>query len=224
MPDHDTTAPAAPARLEFPEDEARFDWLPMLLDACATVDAGVAEGIRREQTQGKTLACAKGCAACCRAHRDIPVYPLELVGMSWYVTEKLQGPVRHRLKQQLRAHTRGEPCPFLVDDACSVHALRPMACRQFNVFGKVCAEGEDAFHTRREDVMTPIKKFGDDAFFAMLPFYGVTKSAERRRIIKEGAQHGLARVLQEFDWASLADKMDAWERAHPEFAASEPDG
>ena len=212
------SSPGAAGRLSFPEDEARFDWLPMLLDACATVDEGVAEGIRRAQAQGKTLACARGCAACCRAHRDIPVYPLELVGLSWYVTEKLQGPVRQRLKQQLRVHAKGEPCPFLVDEVCSVHPLRPLACRQFNVFGKVCAEGEDAWHTRREDVMTPIKKYTDEAFFTMLPFYGVKKSAERRRVIKDGAQHQLAKVLQDFDWSSLADKMEAWEQGHPDIA------
>jgi hypothetical protein len=47
------TDDGAPQRLTFPDDEATHDW----------------------------LACAKGCAACCRAHLTIPVYPLELVGI-----------------------------------------------------------------------------------------------------------------------------------------------
>lgn len=59
----------------------------MLLDAYATTDAGVAEGIRREQVGGRALACGKGCSSCCRTHTTIPAYPLELIGMSWYATE-----------------------------------------------------------------------------------------------------------------------------------------
>ena len=131
--------------------------------------------------------------------------------MSWYVTEKAQGPVREKLKIQLREHSQGAPCPFLVDDVCSVHAMRPLACRHFNVFGQVCAEGEDAYYSRRGDVLTPIKRYMDDAFDAMLPFYGVNKKAERRRVIKAGTMHSMARVMQDFDWRTLADKMEAFD-------------
>ncbi|MDX2503237.1 MAG: hypothetical protein QNL62_01985 [Gammaproteobacteria bacterium] len=46
------------------------------------------KGIKREEKQGKKLACARGCAACCRSHETIPVYPLELMGMSWYAFDK----------------------------------------------------------------------------------------------------------------------------------------
>ncbi|MBS1114086.1 MAG: hypothetical protein H6Q92_1849, partial [Nitrospirae bacterium] len=38
-------------------------------------------------------------------------------------------------------------------------------CRQFNVFGSPCAEGEDPYYTRREDVLLPIKQYTDRAFF-----------------------------------------------------------
>jgi Fe-S-cluster containining protein len=206
---------AAPARLSFPFDGARFPWLPMLLDAYHMTDQGVAEGVRREQAQGRRLACARGCAACCRSHTTVPVYPLELIGMTWYATEQVQGPARERLKQQLRDHSTRPGCPFLIDEACAIHPMRPMACRQFNVFDRVCAEGEDAYYTRRADVLTPIKRFSDDAFYMMMPFYGVQKNSERRRAVKEGRLHVLARVLRELNWASVADKMDEFDRSRP---------
>ncbi len=214
MSDADKAAPEQryqSVRLSFPEEELRHAWLPMLLDAYGTADIGVAEGVRRQEKQGRELACRRGCSACCRTHRSIPVYPLELVGLSWYVTEKVSGPLREKLKASLRAHRSGGACPFLVDDVCAVHAMRPLACRHFNVFDKVCAEGEDAYYTRRGDVLTPLKSYMNEALDSMLPFYGVTKNKERRKAIKTGAMHKMARVMGDMEWASLADKMDAYE-------------
>jgi Fe-S-cluster containining protein len=206
---------ASPARLSFPFEEARFPWLPPLLDAYYTTDQGVAEGIRRAQAQGRRLACARGCAACCRSHTTIPVYPLELIGMTWYATEQVRDSERERLKQQLRDHRSRPGCPFLVDEACAIHPMRPMACRQFNVFDRVCDEGEDAYYTRRADVLTPIKRISDDAFYLMMPFYGIRKNSERRRAVREGRQHAMARVLRELNRASAAKKMDEFDRARP---------
>ena len=59
---------AKTARLAFADDESRQAWLASLLEAYAIVDAGVNEATRREQQQGRTLACHKGCAAGCRSH------------------------------------------------------------------------------------------------------------------------------------------------------------
>jgi len=205
----------APTRLSFPQDEDLHAWLPMLLDAYFIADQGVAEGVRRQESRGRVLACGRGCAACCRSHKTIPAYPLELVGMSWYATEKVQGPVRDKLKAELRQHRDGDSCPFLVDDVCSIHAMRPMACRHFNVFDRVCAEGEDAYYTRRQDVLTPIRRYLDSALEATLPFYGVTRKPDKRQALKSGSVHNLARVMQSLEWASLADKMDAYERRRP---------
>lgn len=96
MPDRDSKLirQARTDRLSFPDDESRQAWLPLLLEACAIVDAGINEAIRREEKQGRSLACHKGCAACCRSHTTIPVYPLELIGINWYVVEKITAPVR----------------------------------------------------------------------------------------------------------------------------------
>jgi Fe-S-cluster containining protein len=213
MSDRDTKLirQARSARLSFPDDEAKQAWLPLLLEAYAIVDAGVREGVRREVAQGRTLACGKGCAACCRSHVTIPVYPLELIGITWYAVEKIHGDTRTKLIQQLRAHKPGEPCPLLIDDSCSVHPLRPMACRQFNVFDQVCTEGEDAYYTRRQDVLTPIRDYADQAFDVLLPFYGVKNSGERKRMIQAGEVHRLVKVLQEYDWPKLAERMQAFD-------------
>lgn len=197
------------ARPSYPqaEAEAAEPWLDALLDAYHEIDRGVQEAVRREERQGRRLACGRGCAACCRAHQDIPVYPLELMGLYWYCLEQLGAEVQGRLWRQL-ADSRGlGSCPFLIDDVCSVHPLRPMACRQFNVFDRICAEGEDAYHTRRQDVMVPIPRFADAAFDRLLPFYGVKTKRERREAIRSGRVHALAQSLRDIDWAGLAARL-----------------
>lgn len=199
-------------RLSFPSDEQRHPWLSILLDAYSLIDRGVDEAIKIGLKKGRVLACEKGCSTCCRTHQTIPVYPLELVGISWYVTEKLNGPEREIVKTQLRQYRENDPCPFLVDRACAVHSMRPVACRQFNVFDIPCAEGEDPYYTRRQDVLSPIKKYLDRAFFLMLPFYGVEGEKDRWRIIESGSVHQVVKLMQTCNWQSLAVKMDEFDR------------
>ncbi len=194
-------------RLSFPGEEKKHPWLKVLLDAYHIVDRGIAKAIEEEIKKGKKPACAKGCSSCCKTHKDIPAYPLELVGITWYVTEKITGAVREMLRKQLESYRKDDICPFLIEGICSVHPLRPMACRQFNVFGKPCEEGEDPFYTRREDVLNPVKTYVDQAFFIMLPFYGIEKELERIKIVETGAFHRMAKELHTFNWKSLADKM-----------------
>ncbi len=203
-------------RLRFPEDERRFSWLPMLLDAYAIIDEGVAVAVKAEEDDLRiTLACRDGCDNCCRTHRDIPLYPLEIIGISWFVTEKLPGPLRAAVKKQLSCHREGEPCPFLVNGSCSVHPLRPMACRQFNVFSEPCDVDEDPFFTRRDDVLTPIREYTIHAFSTMFPFYGVPENAERQRaadtIIRTQALN-----LMSFDWNELVRIMEDFDSKNPE--------
>src|SRR4030042_5094661 len=173
-----------PKRLSFPVDDAIHPWLSMLLDAYYIVDKGIGEAIKLVEQKGKKLACSKGCSSCCRTHQTIPVYPLELVGLSWYATERVSGPAREMIKTRLRQYQENDACPFLVEGACSVHPMRPVACRQFNVFDTPCDEGEDPYYTRRGDVLTPLKKDVDRAFFLMLPFYGVEDENRRWKIIE----------------------------------------
>ena len=198
-------------RLSFPSDENKHPWLSLLLKAYFTVDKGIDEAVRTAFKRGRKLACCKGCWNCCKTHQTIPVYPLELVGLSWYVTEKITGPEREIIKNQLRSYKENDPCPFLVNGGCSVHPMRPVACRQFNVFGSPCAEGEDPYYTRREDVLLPIKQYTDRAFFIMLPFYGIGNENERWKIIESGAVHQVVKLMQTCKWKSLADKMEEFD-------------
>jgi uncharacterized protein len=206
------TASSKAKRLSFPADEKEHPWLKLLLEAYYIVDKGIAQVIDAERKTGRKLACAKGCSSCCKTHKDIPAYPLELIGISWYVTEKMKGVGRELLRQQLESYKKDDPCPFLMEGACSVHPVRPMACRQFNVFGKPCEEGEDTYYTRREDVLPPVKKYVDRAFFVMLPFYGVEKESERIKIVETGAFHKMVKELYSCNWKSLAEKMDRFDK------------
>ena len=195
-------------RLCFPESEAKLVWLTLLLDAYSIVDQGVEQEIARQaESEGRELACRKGCANCCRIHAAVPIYPLEMAGMAWYCTEEVRGEDRETLIQQLESFQEGRPCPFLVGDACAVHALRPMACRQFNVFGTPCAEDEDPFYNRREDVLTPLEAFKNKAFWVTLPFYGILDDMDKEIAIKENQIHRQVRVLQQCNWKELAKKM-----------------
>jgi Fe-S-cluster containining protein len=189
-------------RLHFPQDEKRLPWLPMLLDAYAVADTGISVAIRDEGKRRKVrLACKKGCGSCCVHQRDIPLYPHELVGIYWYVAEKLSPTVRDVLKKQLAAHTPDSPCPFLIEGSCSIHPLRPIGCRQFNVFTTPCAKGEDPYHTRRDDVLTPIQDYTDRAFAAVLPFYDLKKELETGKAVRLIRSHIMN--LQTFDWNRL---------------------
>lgn len=196
-----------PTRLSYPEEEKRYSWMSMLLDVYFTTDKGVHEGVRRQVQKGRSLACFKGCSSCCRSHTTIPVYPLEITGLYWYAINEIKGEVRDKLIEQLKDHKSGEPCPMLVDGACSVHPMRPQACRHFNVFDTPCADGEDAFYTRRQDVLTPIKKYKDEALSKMLPFHDITSRSQRREAIKSGLIHSYVQVLQEIEWFKLAERM-----------------
>ncbi len=197
-----------PHRLKYPAEEAANPWLGYAFDAYYRADVGVAKGIQQEERNGRKLACAKGCSSCCRSHTTIPIFPLELLGLYWYVSKIMPAATRARLKPQLQNHAAGGACPFLLDGTCSVHPMRPLACRHFNVFDQVCAEGEDAFHTRREDVLTPLKPHQDAAYEAMLPFHGFTTAEQKQTAMQHHYIQNQARVLQEIDWAHLAARLD----------------
>jgi Fe-S-cluster containining protein len=193
-----------PGRLCFPEDEKHQPWLSLLLEIQHLTNQGVAAAIKAD---GRKLACGRGCASCCRTHTDIPVYPLELMGIAWYATEKLNGELRNRVRAQLQQHRDLGACPFLVDEACAIHPLRPMACRQFNVFNTVCATGEDAFHTRLSDVLRPDVKLKNEALREMLRHHNVKDGRERRRLVETGEVHRLAQSLREMRWETLATRL-----------------
>ncbi len=195
-------------RCRLTEGEEKLPWLEMLLDAYEIFDRGIEVALRREKRkQNRRLACMEGCGSCCRTHTDIPLYPLEMTGVYWYVIEKADLSIRQTLKKNLEAHTPAGPCPFLLDNACAIYHVRPAACRQFIVFNRPCSEGEDPYHTRRNDVLTPLQDFADRAFYSMLPFYGITGDADREAAIKNRIIHSRVKNLKTTDWKPLAQRI-----------------
>lgn len=193
-------------RLHFPDDERRITWLPQLLDAYAIADTGVAVAVRdREKKQKKKLACGKACGACCVHQKDLPLYPHEIVGIYWYAAEKLSGPERDLLRGRLEG-SAAPGCPFLIADSCSIHPMRPVGCRQFNVFGRPCAPGEDPYFTRREDVLRPLPEYLDRVFAAVLPFYNLKEGGDPAGSVRT-VRSQIMNLLS-YDWTKLAGLME----------------
>lgn len=192
----------------FTAEEKLHKWLSEFLDACALIDEGVSVAVGEREGGGEELACRRGCDNCCRSQRDIPVYPHELIGIYWFCTEKLKQPTRGILRHRLENFGPSDPCPFIMDGVCIIHTVRPAGCRQFNVFGEPCGEGEDPFHTRRQDVMDPLRRYTRSAFRKVLSLYGVKK--RKKRELDETVEKVIntqALRIHDCDWTRLAGRM-----------------
>ena len=71
------------------------------------------------------VACGKGCSDCCQMNVSISLMEAQrLAAVSRKSMAVVNHPVRHSDDR-----FSGVPCPFLVEDACSVYEARPYACR-----------------------------------------------------------------------------------------------
>ncbi|MGH8122700.1 MAG: YkgJ family cysteine cluster protein [Rudaea sp.] len=85
--------------------------------------------------KGVRFACAKGCSYCCQLKVD--AYPQETFRIArglrerTHLTGLMEALATHasRNKDVIDKRSR-EPCPFLVDHACSIYAMRPAMCRK----------------------------------------------------------------------------------------------
>jgi Fe-S-cluster containining protein len=132
---------------------AELAWNVMALD-----DRLVAMAAKAEAEAGRAVACAKGCGACCR--QAVPVSPAEAWMLAEH-TASLPAARRETVFARFaetrtrlaeagfgdRSTGGGDrralesvgldyfrlalPCPFLEDEACSIHPQRPSACREF---------------------------------------------------------------------------------------------
>ena len=133
--------------------------LPILHALSEAVQNGVAEAL---ESGGKRISCRAGCGACCRqlvpiteiearclaelvdslpeprrteirARFDAAVRRLDEAGL----LERLRHPARlprdERESLGLAYFALGIPCPFLEEELCSIHADRPLVCREFLV-------------------------------------------------------------------------------------------
>lgn len=208
MKKNKSTGAANSFRVRFPDEEARNTWLPMLLDAYEVIDRGIFLALQREKRKNQRRpVCSAGCGSCCSTHADIPLYPLEMTGIYWYILEKTDPAFRQALIEKLEGSSGQSPCPFLSEKKCMIYPVRPMACRQFIVFNRPCSDGEDPYHTRRNDVLTPLQDFVDRAFYSMLPFYGITGDTDKEAAIKNRIIHSRVKNLKTTDWKPLAQRI-----------------
>ena len=94
-------------------------------------DAIAEDAVKR----GVRFACAKGCSYCCSL--EVNSYPQE----TFRIARELSGradvqAVVAKLSEHAERNPPGtdrlqrEPCPLLVDQACSIYDVRPLACRK----------------------------------------------------------------------------------------------
>lgn len=132
---------------------AELAWNAMALD-----ERLIAMAVKAEAEQGRAVSCAKGCGACCR--QAVPVSPAEAwmladrvaamppdrreevlarfasardrLAAAGFADRSLSGASRNEMERLGLDYFRlGIPCPFLADEACSIHPQRPSACREF---------------------------------------------------------------------------------------------
>lgn len=202
-------------RVRYAQDEDRQSWLMALLDAYALIDGGVAAVTedRVRAGQGST-ACREGCHFCCI--QPIPVTPLEVEGVFWFLQRKASADIRRAMAARLGAYRPGPECPMLLDGRCAVHPLRPVICRDFNIFSEPCRKGEDPSRTRPGDLLTPMPRVVAEAYGLMLPYYGIVGREERREAVRGRYHLARTRLMQNVDWSPLATILaGAGRRASP---------
>lgn len=143
------TVPQGPCEAE--------DVLPAVWPLADQLTAVAEERARRE---GHPVTCSKGCGACCR--QMVPLSPAEARHIARIVEAMPQeraAEIRQRFaaaqstmaaagvtpaghpdddKAAYRAYglayfRQGVPCPFLEEESCSIHAVRPLVCREYLV-------------------------------------------------------------------------------------------
>lgn len=82
---------------------------------------------------GIAPACARGCSSCC--HQRVELTAPEVIAIAPHVSEPLRARVRDTAQRLAgidgHAHHLAQiPCAFLVEDACAIHEVRPLACRR----------------------------------------------------------------------------------------------
>ena len=162
-------------RIRYPEFEARHPWLARLLDAYHISDTATRAELERETARrGVAVACHPGCRNCC-VDQCIPVTEFEVLGIWWYVAEILEGAAQEELKQRLLGFGEIGECAFLVGGRCAVYPLRPFVCRQYHVFSRPCAPGENVSETRNRDVFRGAQDSGRELAWQIIPLYGVAE-------------------------------------------------
>ncbi len=115
------------------------------------------------QASGAAISCRAGCGACCRQMVPLSIFEAEaLTAWLATLPEAEMIPIRERFHRTLSTlrdagvldtilegswmldeqrtaklaedyFRAGVPCPFLIDESCSIHPIRPLNCREYLV-------------------------------------------------------------------------------------------
>ncbi len=152
-------------------------------------DLYVEFGTAAARREGREISCKKGCGACCRhfvAVSEIEAY--DIAAIVERMPEPQRGAIRERFRKALahfvengwlekfencaeyeNAETlkvlsdyfkEGVPCPFLVEESCSIHEERPLTCREY----LVTSPAENCAAPTRENidlVRLPVRPMGN---------------------------------------------------------------
>jgi Fe-S-cluster containining protein len=121
----------------------------------------VARAARKQEGLGHRISCRAGCGACCR--QMVCLSPPECFYLADFIDSMPELARTNALARFSEIETRldsegmldplmrpnyddeialeiarkyffmGMPCPFLIDESCSIHAHRPVVCREYNV-------------------------------------------------------------------------------------------
>lgn len=197
-------------RHTYPEAERKHKWLSNLLDAYHIADEGVKATLEHYAATGRPIACSAGCAACCKSP-CIPLTQPEMQGISWYVTEVLEGEVRPVVKARLENHATAKECPFLVQNKCTVYPVRPLICRQFMVRNRACEATERVDESRPEDIVMPPRTSIQKVAIQLMNFWSFPNRKAKMDAFERGFIGTKAKGMHLYDWREMATLMDAFD-------------
>lgn len=197
-------AAPAPAWLPLRHKDAALERLdpgfPLLLDALAMIDYAVTRALGE-----RVPACKAGCAVCC--DQPIPLTPLEV--MLLHTHNRLRRKSFAPDASALRHHDKDGACssflcPFLQDNHCGAYAVRPIACRQYLVFGVPCLPREEPMESRPQDVFTPDYTAMNAALLHTLPWYAAWTNFPRMADAAAGLRflRGATTIIQAVNWSA----------------------
>lgn len=125
------------------------------------------EALTKLQPEDMSLACNKGCRWCCYPGK-LEISVPEAVAIAAHIEARFEAASRRRVEERLDRSAQGareldpmerwrqrRPCPLLDEEAgaCSVYAVRPVACRGWNSID--AARCEELWHHRDRVVPIP---------------------------------------------------------------------
>lgn len=155
------STPDGPIRGQVEVDTGPMRLADLVPTALELTDMLVARASRKEAQAGRTISCRAGCGACCR--QMVGLSAPECFYLADFVetmpvaaraaAQKRFVEIEIRLQNEgllaplmdpecdderslgiaLKYFFLGVPCPFLIEESCSIHEDRPVVCREYNV-------------------------------------------------------------------------------------------